>query len=165
MSHGRAQGPRFHGQAAAQGVWLALDVEGRLCCPGTLMGRLTRCFANRELHQDNLAWELPGPIPCLPQQLGAPRIHPADPRHRLPAEALGMEIDPQHPNAPRSCWEAAWQAVTAPRSPRMQSGGVEPLRRAPGSFRGCWCRRRGEYLESSFRPSPHRGPCGHSNVV
>lgn len=73
-------------------VWLALDVEGRLRCPGTLTGRLMRCFANRELHQDGLAWELPGPVPCLPQQPGAPRIHPAAPSHRLPAAALGVEI-------------------------------------------------------------------------
>lgn len=47
-------------------VRLALDAERRLLCPRTLTGRLMKCFANRELHQDGLAWELLGAYPACP---------------------------------------------------------------------------------------------------
>ena len=43
-------------------------------------------------HQDGLVRELPEAVPCLPWQPGAPQTHPADPKHRLPAAALCMEI-------------------------------------------------------------------------
>lgn len=135
--------------------------RGEVALPWDTCGEADEMFCK----QDGRVQEPLGAVPCLPWQPGAPRTHLATPDTGcrvgaastwLPAAALRMEISNPKPTSLRpgrsfaGCRSAS-VPKDAPWGHRATSGCTWG---APGSFRGCCCRREGEKRKPGAQLSP-----------